>query len=162
MLHVSLIALHAASGLVALASGSLVLHPLGTRVSRLFQVYLGVLWAMVLFLLVAVGVDWATLDLPGRALFGALALFALYIGWRGWAALHRLRHRKTGWAAAFVEDVGFTLIALFDGFVIIAALDLGAPTWGVVLIGILGVLVGRLGIKRAKERVAERQPRTVH
>jgi hypothetical protein len=36
---------------------------------------------------------------------------------------------------------GFTLIALFDGFVLIGAFDLEAPLWLVVAVGVLGVLI---------------------
>jgi hypothetical protein len=50
--------------------------------------------------------------------------------------------------------MGFTLIALFDGFVIISALDLGAPSWLVVAPGVLGIVVGRLGVRRVQRRVA--------
>jgi hypothetical protein len=47
---------------------------------------------------------------------------------------------------------GFTLISLFDGFVIVSAIDLGSPIWLVVAIGVLGILVGRLGVLRLKAR----------
>jgi hypothetical protein len=154
VLHVALIAAHAASGLVALAFGLSTLRPHPEQSPTPFRVYLGALWLMVLCLIAVVAVDWTTLDRTSRAVFGGLTLFALYIGGRGWSARRLLHRRPPGWAGAFVEDVGFTLIALFDGFVIVAALDLGAPVWLVVLVGALGVLAGRLGIGRTKQRVA--------
>lgn len=43
---------------------------------------------------------------------------------------------------------------LFDGFVIISALDLGAPTWLVLAIGLLGIVVGRYALGRVKKSVA--------
>jgi hypothetical protein len=50
--------------------------------------------------------------------------------------------------------VGFTLIALFDGFVIVRAIDLGVPIWLMLAIGALGVLAGRLDVLRLKARAA--------
>jgi hypothetical protein len=38
--------------------------------------------------------------------------------------------------------------------ILVVALDLQAPIWLVVAISVLGVLVGRLGVERAKESVA--------
>jgi len=59
-------------------------------------------------------------------------------------------------AEVYVEDVGFTLIALFDGFVIVGSIDLGAPGWLVIALGVVGVLIGRLGIQRLKQRASSR------
>jgi hypothetical protein len=89
---------------------------------------------MVLFLVLAVALDWGTLATVSRLVFGALTVLALYVGWRGWQAFQDLQRRGTGWTASYLDDIGFTLIALFDGFVIIGALDLGAPVWLVVAI----------------------------
>lgn len=152
--HTALIAAHGASGLVALAAGCLALRPPAQGVPALFRVYLAALWVMVLFLGAVVALDWGTLATVSRIAFGALVAFALVIGWMGWRAWQQLRRRRTGWHGAYIEDVGFTLIALFDGFVIIGALDLGAPVWLVVVSGVLGVLVGRSAISRTKMRRA--------
>jgi len=154
MLHTALIAAHAASGIIALALGVVERRPRATDVSATFRSYLGALWLMVLLLVLVVALDWVALDLVSRLTFGALTLLALYTGWRGWHAFQQLHRRTAHWQSQYVEDVGFTLIALFDGFVIIGALDLGAPVWLVVGIGVLGVLVGRLGVGRTRQRVA--------
>jgi hypothetical protein len=61
--------------------------------------------------------------------FGALTLFAFYLLWRGWRADRDRRRCEPGWECAYVGDVGFTPISRFAGFVIVAALDLGAPVW---------------------------------
>ncbi len=160
MLHTTLIAIHAASGVAAFALGCLALRPRTQRiqgVSSTIRWYLATLWLLVLFLLLVVAVDWNTLDLGTRILYGALSVLALYTGWRGWQAVQNLRSRIAGWKGPYVDNVGFTLITLFDGFVIIAALDLHAPVWLAVVIGVLGVVVGRLGVQKAKERVATPQ-----
>jgi len=157
MLHSALIAAHAASDIAAFALGCLGLRPRVRGVggvAPVHRVYLGALWTMVLLLLLVVALDWPGLPLVGRFMYGALSLLALYTGWRGWQALADLRGRIAGWEGAYVDDVGFTLIALFDGFVIIAALDLHAPVWLVLAIGMLGIVIGRYAVQRAKERVA--------
>jgi hypothetical protein len=159
MLHIGLIALHAVSGVVALGAGASLLRPPGRSLPTMFSVYLGALWAMVLFLAAAVGAGWPALDRSSRVLFGALTIFAVFIGARGWAARKNARQRGPGWEHRYLENVGFTLVALFDGFVIVAALDLGAPVWLIVLIGVLGVLIARLGIGRIKQQLAVSPPR---
>jgi hypothetical protein len=56
--------------------------------------------------------------------------------------------------ARYIGDAGFTLIALFDGFVIISALDPGAPAWLIVRIGSAGVIDCRFIPARVQQRVA--------
>ena len=50
------------------------------------------------------------------------------------------RGQPQAWRRQFVAAVGFTLIALFDGFAIITALDAGAPGWAVAVIAVAAVL----------------------
>lgn len=154
MLRTFLIAAHAVSGIAALVCGVLALRPPTPKESPTFRWYLGTLWAMVLFLIVVLATDWTDLDVTNRIIYGALSLFALYIGWRGWRAYQDLHHPRQGWSAAYIDNVGFTLIALFDGFVIIAALDLRAPVWLVILIGVVGVLIGRFALREMKLHAA--------
>lgn len=49
-----------------------------------------------------------------------------------------------------IDDVGFLLISLFDGFVIVTALDLGAPPWLVAAAAAGAVLVGHRLVARRK------------
>lgn len=152
MFHILLIAAHAVSGLVALTAGLIALQP-DESTSPVFQVYLGGLWAMVLSLAAVVAVGFPALEPAGRIIFGALTAFAVYIGWRGWSAHRAARERPTGWRQRYMEEVGFTLIALFTGFAVIAVLDLGAPIWLVLITGILAVLGGRAGLGQAERRL---------
>lgn len=151
MLHTILIILHAATAIAAFLLGVYVLRPPTEEVPLAFRAYLGSLWSMILFLILVVAVDWLGLDVLTRAVYAALTVLALYMGWRGWQALEALRHRGVGWQARYIDDTGFTLITLLTGFVIVSAIDLGAPAWLVVLLGALVVLAGRFGIQRAKE-----------
>ena len=67
-----------------------------------------------------------------------------------------LRRRGDGWRLPYMEHVGFTLIALWDGFVIVLAIDLGAPGWLVLVLAVLGVVVGNRALHRAEARAAVR------
>src|SRR5438309_7460983 len=68
------------------------------------------------------------------------------MSWRGWRAAQRSRQRPESWRVGFDEDIGFTLIALFDGFVIVSAIDLGGPLWLVLAIAVVAVLMGPCGL----------------
>lgn len=152
MLHILLIAVHAVSGLVALTAGLIALRP-DDAPPVTFRLYLGSLWTMVLALAAAVALDFPALDSASQVTFGALTLFAGYIGWRGWSAQRNARERPAGWRPRYVADVGFTLIALFTGFVVIAVLDLGAPIWLVLATGVLAVLGGRAALGQAEQHL---------
>ena len=152
MIHSLLIALHAVFGVSALALGVVALFSQRPETGDVFGWYLGSLWAMVVALVAVVTVDWPGLSGTSRAIYGALILLALYMGWRGWRALRNVRDQSSGWHQAWIDDVDFTLIALFDGFIIVGILDLGAPVWLVVLAGLLGIVIGRLGINQAKQQ----------
>jgi hypothetical protein len=69
-------------------------------------------------------------------------------------------HETHDHAPRHVDDLGFILIALFDGFVIVAAIDLGAPVWIVIPLALLAVLVGHRAIQRFKSRLATPPPTT--
>ena len=56
----------------------------------------------------------------------------------------------------YVHDVGFTLITLFEGFVIVGAIDLGAPVWVVVALAVLGVAAGRMVVDRVDRLASPR------
>jgi hypothetical protein len=77
-------------------------------------------------------------------------------GWRGWRAARVLAQRRGQWRTTYRDDVGFTLVALFDGLVLVSAIDLGAPAWLVIAIGALGIALGRLGVERDAARLLVR------
>lgn len=148
-LHTVLIYGHALGGLVAFGLGCSVLRPrLGGR--PVFDLYFLSLWAMVLLLIAVVAVDWRELPQVSRFTYSGLALLALYTGGRGWQARRLLATQTVDWERDYIGHVGFTLISLFDGFVIVGALDMNAPGWAVGVVGVFGVVVGVSAINYVK------------
>jgi hypothetical protein len=85
-------------------------------------------------------------------IFGGLVLLGLFMVGRA-AAARRLRRRAAGdWRRPSMAHVGFTLIALWEGFVIVLAIDLGAPGWLVAVLAVLGLVAGVRVLHRAEAR----------
>jgi hypothetical protein len=154
MLHTTMIVLHAAAGVVAFVAGCLALFPPGDnrRAPQVFQVYLVSLGLMIVFLVGAMAAHWQQLSTAERVIFSGLFLLALYMGWRALSARGLLGRRSEQWRLPYMEHIGFTLIALWDGFVIVLAIDLGAPGWLVIVLAVLGVVVGNRALHWAEAR----------
>jgi hypothetical protein len=158
VMHNLLIGVHALCAIAACVFGVLVIWRIPEQVSGNVRAYLSALSLMALFLLIVVLFDWANIDTARRVVYSALLVLVAYTSWRGWHAARVLAHRNGVWRDAYVEDVGFTLISLFDGFVVVSAIDLGAPMWLVVVIGVIGIVVGRVGVVRVKIRATAVDP----
>lgn len=157
MLHTSLIAGHAVSALAAFGLGALIAVRGGGHPAHSW-LYAIALTLMTVFVASVVAVDWGTLAGALRGVFAALLALATYTTWRGWRARSRLRAGPASRTAA-LDDIGFTLITLFTGFVVILAQDLGGPVWLVVLAGIVAVVAGRRLVRAVTSRPAGAQPR---
>lgn len=142
------ILLHATAAVVALVMGLVLLRQAGTHHPPVgFRWYYAALVVMAAALPVAIAVDWGRLHPATRVAFVALCVLAVTMVWEADRA-RRFLSRAPGAmsparSGAYVEAVGFTVIALLDGFAIITALDLGAPGWMVATVGILVVLLAR-------------------
>lgn len=152
MFYALVIALHAAAGVVAFASGCLVIAR-----RSCFSVYLGSLVALVVFLAIGVGLDWTALGTPIRVVFTALTALGAYLVWQGLQARRLLPERDTDSVARLIDHVGFTLVAMFVGFDVILALSAGAPGWLLVVIGVASVAAGHVVLVRVKSGAA-REP----
>lgn len=152
MLHTWLIVLHSIAGVASFAAGvaSLRLRAPG---SWRFRVYLGSLAAMLAFVAGAIAVSWGGLGAGERLVFAGLSGLGLYMVWRAGRARIRLARRERGWRQGYLDDVGFTLISLFAGFVMVSAIDLNAPGWLVTTIAIAGIVGGIRVMKQVKARL---------
>ncbi len=157
-IHNILIALHAFGGIVCFVAGCTVLvPPVQQRASRrwLFNLFLGSLALMLIPLFLVIAVDWLQLDTARRAIFSGLGALGLYMAWRAIQARQALRTQPEGWRAKYIDHVGFNLISLFDGFVIVVAIDLGAPGWMVVSIALIGIAGVIWGISIVKSKLCD-------
>ncbi len=154
-IHNILIAIHAFGGIVCFITGCIVLvPPVQQRASyrKLFNLFLGSLALMLLPLFLVIAIDWLQLDATRRVVFAALGALGLYMALRAVQARQALQAQPEGWRLKYIGHVGFNLISLFAGFVIVAAIDLGAPGWMVVVIALLSIAVGIWGVNIVKSK----------
>lgn len=136
LVHLFLISVHAAAGGTAFLVGLVAMRRPGTLV----RTFTGTITVMALAVAAAVAAAWPNLGTTSRVVSAAFVVLAGYMVWRALAAV-RIAHRRAGEIPERYYDLlGFDLVALFDAFVVIALLDLGVPTWGLVLAGV-GVAV---------------------
>lgn len=154
----SLIAVHVISGAAAFVLGALLAVRRGHRPAQVL-LYVITLALTALFVTGAVILDWHGLTAATRGLFAALLALAFYTVWRGWQARSKLAAAAPRLPGA-LDDLGFTLITLFTGFVVILAGDLGGPVWLVVTLGIVAVATGRrlTSLNKARRLKPEDQP----
>ena len=150
MAHTILITLHAVAGTVALLAGAVAI-----RGRALFAAYLWSLVAMVVFLLAATVVAWAGLDTATRVLFTAFAVLGLVMVWRARQAGRLRPARSRPPSSRYVAHVGFTLVALFDAFVVITVLNSGAPVWLVVAAGLAVAVAGHFVLTAVARKITE-------
>lgn len=145
--HATLIGLHAASGGIALIAG-LVAH----RGRVLFAVYWWALVATIVFLVAVVAEEWSRIDALSLVLFAAFAVLGAYMIGRAELA-RRIQPAGAPPSPRYVEHVGFTVVGLFDAFIVITVLNVGAPVALVVAAGVLVAVAGHFAIHAVRARV---------
>ncbi len=148
MWHTIVIATHALAAGVALFAGCIAI-----RRGTLFGTYLWSLVVMEAFLVLAIAAEWSVTDVIGRVLFAAFALLGLFMVWRADQARRIGPGGSAGPSANYVAHVGFTLVALFDAFIVILVLDAGAPVWLVATAGVLIAVIGHFALRAVHERL---------
>ena len=119
----------------------------------MFSLYAWFLIGLVVFLAGAMLVYWRQYSTTERILFPGLFGLGLYMLYRARSARQLLGSRQRNWKQAYIEHIGFTLISLFEGFIIVTGLNSGSPGWLVALFAILGVILGRWAIGFVQQRV---------
>ncbi len=151
----AMIIVHTVAGTAAfgVAAAGLQPHRLG-RHPWLPRALLWLLVVLVVSMVGAMAAHWGELETGAQIVFSGLVGLGLYMVLR--ASRARARSGTAGGASSpgYLDDLGFVLIALFDGFAVVLALDLGAPPWLVAAIAVAAVVVGHRTVARAKERVA--------
>jgi uncharacterized membrane protein len=150
--HDLFISVHAIAAGLCLLAGSIVLYSREYRFDRgLFRFYLWSLGGMVGFLAMAMLTEGTVYADTEQAVFTGLLGLGIYMFYRGFSARTLLKTRADGWSEAFVRHVGFTLISLFEGFVIVSALNAQVPVWLVGAIAVVSIVAGRRMVDTAVE-----------
>lgn len=121
---------------------------------RFLAVYRTAVLLMAAALVPAVLVDWTVTDPVARGVFGGLVLLAVAVVVRAELAVRGRPAPGGGPSEAYVRHLGFTLVALADGFAVVAAVGAGAPTWAVVVLALCVAVVGHAGVGAAVRRTA--------
>jgi hypothetical protein len=101
----------------------------------------------------AILVYWTEYFGTERIIFPALLGLGIYMLYRARRASLLLKTQPNGWKQNYIDHIGFTLISLFEGFIIVGGLNTGIPVWLIALAAILGVLLGRWVIGLAQRRI---------
>ena len=154
-IHNVLIILHSAAATISFFAGCLLIFsPAHISNQRLFSLYSWSLIGMVVFLAAAISAYWSEYSGTERIVFPGLLGLAIFMFLNARIANSLLRAGKNNWKQGYIESIGFTIISLFEGFIIVSGLNSGVPGWLVAIIAILGVVAGRWVIGFAKRRVA--------
>lgn len=154
-IHYVLIILHSAAATISFFAGCLLIFsPAYSLNQRLFSLYSWCLIGMVVFLAAAISVYWAEYSGAERIVFPSLLGLGIFMVLNARIANSLLRARKSNWKRGYIESIGFTIISLFEGFIIVSGLNSSFPGWMVAIVAILGVVAGRWVIGFAKRRVA--------
>jgi hypothetical protein len=149
------IVVHAIAGTLALAAGySLLDRRRGRALVSVGRMHVGALVVLIISLAMAVIVDWPTLDTGAKVGFTALGVLAAFMTIRAERA-RRNRRKTAADLAKFVGDVGFTVVGLVDGFIVVFALELSAPVPALVALGAGIAVTGHVIISRATNQILQ-------
>lgn len=151
-LHDLLIGFHAITVCISFFGGCILLYSREYRFDRkLFRLYLWSLVGMIAFLLMAMITEWTAYSGTERTAFTGLLGLGAYMLYRGFSARTLLKTQADGWSETSTHHIRFTLISLYEGFIVVSALNAQTPVWLVGLLAILGIVVGRRMIDTVAE-----------
>jgi len=154
LIHNVLIILHAAAATISFFAGIfLILSLKNISAQRWFGSYGWTLVGMVVLLAGAILVYWAEYSASERIIFPGLFVLGMYMLYRARSANLLLKTQQNNWKHGYIEHIGFTLISLFEGFIIVGGLNSGLPGWLVALIAVLGLLIGRWAISVSQRKI---------
>lgn len=146
-----MIILHAVSAVICFVTGLAIISPERAKQHTwLLPTFITSLIGLIIFMVAAMAAHWYDISVLERVTFSGLVILGLYMLYRALQARKRLQSENI--PESYINDVGFTLISLFNGFIIVALIDLQAPAWMVVAGAIIGVVVGSKGIASARRR----------
>lgn len=149
------IILHTISGLVCFVSGCLLLSVKGgKKYKKALPTFIVALLGLIIFLVGAIISHWNELDTVTRIVYGGLFLLSLYMMYRALQARQKLV-ASTSRNLSYVDDIGFPLIALFNGFIIVALIDLGAHMAVVIIGAVVAAIIGGRMVEKRKQKLSD-------
>ena len=153
-MRATLVIIHTSSGVAGLITGLAVLAPprAGDGRGWLRWAYLLCVAILLATMIALIVLDWDGLDIAARVTFLGLAALAAFMLARILAARREAAVRSADWQGRYMRHIEFTYIALWEGFVILPALNLPLPQVSVpvVAVGVFLVLHTLLGRYRAR------------
>lgn len=146
-----MIIFHTVCALISFVSGIMLLSP--KKVKRhpaLMKIFILSLIGMIAFMIFATVSHWNELGTGEQIAFSLLPFLGVYMLYRGMQAVEKL---NKGEYVQYVDDIGFGLISLFNGFIIVALIDLHAPPIIIPVVAIVATLIGSRYIKTVKSNL---------
>jgi len=135
------IIIHAAAAVTNFTVGLTILSPKRVKQHKeLMYLFLASLAVVILCMIGAVVSRWNDDSILERVVFSCLIGLALYMMYRALHAQKLLQH--LGPDTTYIDDVGFILISLFNGFTVVALIDLKVPGWAVGVGVVVATLLG--------------------
>ncbi len=150
-----LVVVHASAGVGGLLAGLPSLAPPRPSDNRGWVRRLYLLFVLILLgsMAALIAIDWTDLDMSARIAFGALSGLGAVMAFRIFRAEREASQQTANWQERYIGHVYFTYISLWEGFVILPALDLPLPQVTVPLVAIGVLAIGHFLIARYRARV---------
>ncbi len=148
----TLVVIHASAGIAGLITGLVSLAPPSSPTTRRWWrgLYLLCIAILLVTLIALIGIDWDTLDGSAMIAFPALAVLAVVMAARVVRANQVAASQPPNWRKRYIDHVYFSYISLWEGFIILPALNLPLPQVTVPIIAVGVLLVGHVLITRYK------------
>lgn len=156
MLRTALLGIHAASGALGLIIGLYAIRPPQTNQFRIWsrRAYTTAVIVMTVFLIAAVVIDWTSIETTQRILFVGLGVLAAVIIYRVRHAVRLAQRRSGDWQPAYINDIYFSYISLWEAFFIVGLIDLGMPLFVIGGVAVAVAILGAFLIARYKRQLA--------
>ncbi|HEY7225036.1 MAG TPA: hypothetical protein VH561_15795 [Micromonosporaceae bacterium] len=161
MARAALIDVHLAAGLLGLVLGLPAMRrPMRSdRWLWIRRAYFGTLVVLTITVIIALVLDWPTLDAATRATFSALCALAAFVCVRAVLALRIAELGLVDRARSLVNHQYFTYVALWEGALIVTMITSGLPTWAVVMVAVALPFAGAPLIAAYQRRLSATAPR---
>lgn len=148
-----MIILHTICALVCFVTGFALLSTKKVKQHPwLYTLFVYSLLGMIIFMVSATYSHWSDLTIGERIAFSILPFLGLYMLYRAKLAMTNLTHNRP---LKYINDIGFSLISLFNGFVIVALIDLSAPPLLIPVVAIVGTMLGIRYLNSVKRKQSD-------